>query len=74
MRSHLCDGTSSRALFQRTWLSEMWETRCLRYSSNSEILIKKLLLIVIVSPWGNVAEVCVHWPVRVVVQDSLSSW
>lgn len=45
----------------------------LHYSSNSEIFMKKLLLIMIVPPWGDVAEVYVHWPVRVVVQGSLSS-
>lgn len=74
MRSHLWDGTSSKALFQWTRLSEKWEMLPgLHHSSNSEIFMKKLSLIVIVPSWGNVAEVCVHWPVRVVVQDSLSS-
>lgn len=75
MRSRLWDGTSSKALFQWTRLSEMWETRYLVcITLQTEILMKKLLLAVIVSPWGSVAGVCVHWPVRVVVQDSLSSW
>lgn len=44
----------------------------LHYSSNSEIFMKKLLLIMIVLPWGDVAEVCVHWAVRVVVEGSIS--